>query len=314
MTIGLPDVFERMYMQKFRELAGQFGEFVEYERDRGARDIGLHLSHKMEDGSERLSSSLCWFQMKGLMSTTLSKEEFEGLEEVKIPLRVNHLQFWYLQPMPTYLALYVKSVDEFLVLNLQKFIQEEWENGVLSLKAETATVSVPCGSVLDKSAFKLILRNGDIEEWSRILQQRDKDQLYLFTRDYEVIYNLGIEEDQKIVHRMVYWDWQSKIRGQVFIQRRVGSEKPDWEDLREHWQSSLHISELESVFPYLEFLPDPDLDVPEDELEYYEEYLIEDEHVSIHQFSNGTRVYGYNRSDEFIEYTMGIRLTRLDYR
>ena len=48
--VGKTDAFERKYMGKFRHFAGQFGEFVNYENDRGARDIGLHLTHRLQSG------------------------------------------------------------------------------------------------------------------------------------------------------------------------------------------------------------------------------------------------------------------------
>ena len=46
MRVGKSDAFEREYTQKFRLLAAEHGEFVHYERDRAARDIGLHLTRK----------------------------------------------------------------------------------------------------------------------------------------------------------------------------------------------------------------------------------------------------------------------------
>lgn len=92
--IGMTDVFERQYLAKFRAFAANFGEFVSYERDRGVRDIGLHLTHKLKAGSERMSGARCWFQMKGIMKTTLSKTEFEKQGEIKISLSVDHLKYW----------------------------------------------------------------------------------------------------------------------------------------------------------------------------------------------------------------------------
>ena len=77
LQIGITDAFERDYMQRFRALAGKFGEFVFYERDRGARDIGLHLTHKLASDKERMSTAFCWFQMKGVMAETLTDKQFE---------------------------------------------------------------------------------------------------------------------------------------------------------------------------------------------------------------------------------------------
>jgi hypothetical protein len=47
--IGPYDEFEGNYKQKDRSLAQPYGEFVEYERDRAAIDIGLHLTEIADD-------------------------------------------------------------------------------------------------------------------------------------------------------------------------------------------------------------------------------------------------------------------------
>lgn len=80
-VVGKTDAFERKYMEKFRAFASDFGEFVNYEHDRGARDIGLHLTHPLSSGKERVSTALVWFQMKGVMATTLPANEFEKLKK-----------------------------------------------------------------------------------------------------------------------------------------------------------------------------------------------------------------------------------------
>src|SRR5262245_6234683 len=91
--VGGTDAFERRYMAKFRALASAFGEFVSYERDRGARDIGLHLTRRLSSGKEALSSALCWFQMKGIMASSCSKEDFDQRESVGVALSVQHLRY-----------------------------------------------------------------------------------------------------------------------------------------------------------------------------------------------------------------------------
>src|SRR5258708_1487368 len=105
-------------MEKFRSFAAQFGQFVAYERDVATRDIGLHLTEPLESGGAKLTTCLCWFQMKGIMAETLPNEEAKTKSAFKYRLKVEHLKFWFLQPMPTYLALYVESLDRFLILNL----------------------------------------------------------------------------------------------------------------------------------------------------------------------------------------------------
>ncbi len=46
MKVGARDDFENDYMGKFRALAAPHGLFVEYERDRAGRDIGLQLTRR----------------------------------------------------------------------------------------------------------------------------------------------------------------------------------------------------------------------------------------------------------------------------
>ena len=48
MRVAANDDFEHVYMQKFRALAAPWGEFVAYERDRAARDIGLHSNPEVD--------------------------------------------------------------------------------------------------------------------------------------------------------------------------------------------------------------------------------------------------------------------------
>ena len=59
LEIGETDVFEQAYMAKFKNFAAKFGEFVTYERDRAARDIGLHLTKPRRGGKKQVSSTLC---------------------------------------------------------------------------------------------------------------------------------------------------------------------------------------------------------------------------------------------------------------
>lgn len=254
-VVGKTDAFERKYMEKFRAFASKFGEFVKYEHDRGARDIGLHLTQKLRSGKERLTAALCWFQMKGLMDSTLSAKQFEAKKkegEITLPLEVSHLRYWYLQPMPTYLVVYVESVDTFFVMNVQDYIVKRWGRKILALKQKTVTVSIPTDSELDEQAFTLILTKSDIEEWKKVLGENEKD-VTICLRDYDLIWHFGTAAERKVEHRVVFMDWQSKTRGQFYIQERQLKAKGRWHTLREHWQYMMNVFDLEGVYPYVEF-------------------------------------------------------------
>ncbi|MCI0557417.1 MAG: DUF4365 domain-containing protein [Nitrososphaera sp.] len=303
-TVGITDAFERHYMQKFRLFAATFGEFVTYERDRGARDIGLHLTHKRRSGKERLSTALCWFQMKGIMKSSLSAKAFADVKEVKIALNVEHLRYWYLQPVPTYLVVYIESVDTFLVMNVQEYVAKEWGKGILSLKKKTTSVSVPTESVLDAQAFHLILVKGDIGEWSKALDA-DATSVRLCRRDYDLIWHLGTAKKRGVSHRIVFLDYQSKTRSQLLIQERSNGAN-EWESIRDHWQYMMNIVDLPEAYPYIEFFSLDEGSISS--------WLLDDDVSSDAPdlvLSNGEVIRGTNCSFEYFEYTMGCRLNKL---
>lgn len=300
MTIGQKDVFERVYMEKFRQFASHFGEFVHYERDRGARDIGLHLVKKLSNGQEKLASAFCWFQMKGMMEKTLTKEKFIKSRTVELSLKVDHLKYWFLQPNPTYLAVYVESVDIFLVQNMKKYIDKRWGKGILTLQQKTVTVEVPTNSVLDEQAFYNIMVDSDIDEWSRILDQPSSN-LKMCRRDYLTIYNIGTAEERGVECRMIIRDWISKSRIEIYIEEKSVDQEQDaeWKRTREHWQASTEIDDLEDAYPYLNFLSSDD---------YYDE---DDESNYCFTFSNGNSVVGVDCSREYYYFDIGIELNEV---
>lgn len=304
-VVGKTDTFERKYMEKFRLLASEFGEFVHYEHDRGARDIGLHLTEKRSSGKERLSTALCWFQMKGIMESTLSKAEYDSTEEVAIQLKVPHLRYWYLQPMPTYLVLYVECADQFLVTNIQEYVTANWGREILKLDQETSKIKVSKESVIDGQAFALILQKSNIEEWKKVLGAKD-DDLRLCHRDYGLIWHFGTALERGVEHCLVYLDWQSKTRGQLYIKERKIETIDAWETLREHWQYMMNISQLEDAYPYLEFFADQE---KEDELSWM--YEDEEHGLPSIMLPNGDAVTGEDAAGEYFHYEMGVRLNEI---
>lgn len=301
-VVGKTDSFERKYMEKFRSLATQFGEFVNYEHDRGARDIGIHLTQKLTSGKERLSAALCWFQMKGVMASTLSESEYENSEEVSIQLKVDHLRYWYLQPMPTYLAVYIECADLFLIANIQEYVTKKWGRRILKLKQKTASIAVSRESLLDEQAFQLILAKSDLEEWKKALGAED-DEIGLCRRDYDLIWHFGTAVERNVEHRFVFWDWQSKTRGQLFIEEKNAESEDEWETLREHWQYKMNISQLEDEYPYLELFADQDR---EDALSWeYDEGGYGGPSITL---PNGDLVCGEDAAGEYYYYEMGVKL------
>ena len=304
-VVGREHAFERIYMGKFRSFTSRFGEFVSYENDRGARDLGLHLTHKLDSGKERLSTALCWFQLKGIMSSTLSKLDFNNLLEVKVRLEVSHLQYWYLQPMPTYLVLYIECVDKFLVINIQDYIERKWGKRILSLEQSTATVYVPKESVLDNQAFQLILKRSDLADWSKVIEV-DIEEISPCYRDYEVIWHLGTAEKRRVSHSLRFLDWQSKLRSEIMIEEYSDGNVDNRITIRKHYEYRMSISDLAESFPYLDF----------DILDESEQYLLydeDDDYLEYRTFTTplGDRIYGEDKQGELIEYNMRISLNEL---
>ena len=296
--IGSSDRFESVYTQKFRERTARLGEFVTYERDRGVRDIGIHITTKLQDGNERLTTALVWFQLKGIMATTLTSAQFKLADSITVRLAVGHLRYWYLQPVPTYLVVYVECADEFLVLNVSKYVASTWGKAILSLDQKTATVRIPKDSILDDQAFLLIARPHDIEEWKKALGE-DNMQLGVCYRDYDLIWTLGSANARGVTHIIEFWDWQTKTRGQLYI-----AEIDDRENrsvLREHWQYGMSIDDLGDTYPYLEFYAIED------------DYFLDDDELEVPPVSlpNGDVVQGINAAGEFFRYVIGIRLNEV---
>jgi hypothetical protein len=304
--IGQNDVFERHYMANFRAFASRFGEFVTYERDRGARDIGLHLTRKLQAGQEGMSSALCWFQMKGIMAKKLSSDRFRKLRSVPVPLKVKHLKYWFLQPMTTYLAIYIESIDKFLVLDIQKYLEKNWGRKILSLDHTSVIVHVPTDHIFDDKVFSLILKESDIKTWMKVFNAQESD-IRLFHRDYDLIWSLGTASKRKVKHKVVLWDWQSKTRTQLRIEEKAIRDKSKWKIIRHHFQYLRW--DLETLYPYIMFFF---LEEQDNEKNYE---FINDNYYEVPQImlSNGDSINGENISDEYLEYQAGAKLNELGW-
>ena len=124
-VIGNEDLFEGIYEEKFRALVRQFGEFVQYERDRAALDIGLHLTTPT-GAQRRVSHTRIWFQLKGIHKQTLPLNAYQHAETVGVSVRLDHLKFWFASPEPIYLAVFVEAADIFLVEDVREIVYRRW--------------------------------------------------------------------------------------------------------------------------------------------------------------------------------------------
>ena len=161
--IGRSDVFEGCYTEKFRMLVREFGEFVKYERDMAAIDIGLHLT--TPTGTQHhVSRTRIWFQLKGLQKETLSLNDCQSASDIPVPIRLAHLKFWFVSPEPIYLAVYVEAADTFLVEDVRELVYRQWGEdfltpGTFGEAQQTVTVRVRTDATLTPERFELMRRH-----------------------------------------------------------------------------------------------------------------------------------------------------------
>ena len=210
--------------------------------------------------------------------------------------------------MPTYLVVYIESVDTFLVLNVQNYISEKWGKSILRFPQKTATVEVSKDSVLDEHAFELILRKGDINQWIKVLEITS-DQASLCLRDYQLIYSAGTVKKRGYEQRLRFWDWLSKMRVQMYFEERKASSSDKWAVIREHWQSKEISQSLEDMLPYLEFFPlSPTKRLGK--FEYEDDDWLENRLT----LKNGEVLCGTMFDFEFVEYRLGYNLNELGFQ
>lgn len=151
-SIGGEDVFEGTYTNKFRLLVGGEGEFIQYDRDRVAIDIGLHLT--TPDGTARHPShTRIWFQLKGAHRETLPLEDFQARGHVTVRVKLEQLKFWFASPEPIYLVLYVEAADKFLAEDVRELVYRQWGEEFLVAATfrddqQKVTVKIPTNAVL----------------------------------------------------------------------------------------------------------------------------------------------------------------------
>ncbi len=105
------EVFEDRYTDAFKERFHGRGLLVRYDRDRAARDVGVHLS---APGSLELSNVRLWFQLKGVHRETCDAAALESMETVPVDLSVNDVKKWYAAPEAVYIVGYLEALDEFI--------------------------------------------------------------------------------------------------------------------------------------------------------------------------------------------------------
>lgn len=160
--IGEQDEFEGVYTEKFRSLARPFGEFIKYERDRTAIDVGLHLTESPNRKFRTVSNTRVWFQLKGIRESTLPTSDFASSIDVALDLDINKLKFWYASPEAIYLAVYIECADIFLAEDIKDIIDRQWGERIFHLETfraeqKKARVRVLTSATLDNDRWRQML-------------------------------------------------------------------------------------------------------------------------------------------------------------
>jgi hypothetical protein len=162
--IGEQDEFEGNYTEKFRSLAKPYGEFVKYEHDRAAIDIGLHLTQTTDSKYKNLSNTRIWVQLKGVHSSTLKLEDFTNAEYVTLDLKIDHLRFWHASPEAVYLIVYIECADLFLAEDIRDVVDRQWGENIFQpttfrQNQEKARVRVSTSAILDDKVWSHMLKH-----------------------------------------------------------------------------------------------------------------------------------------------------------
>jgi hypothetical protein len=127
LLISPQDDFESRYVVKFKAEAQKYGIFVNYEKDRAALDLGLHLTEAVDPKYKKPTQIRVWFQLKGIQENTLSYQQYENAKSISLGgVPIEHLKFWYASPEPVYLAVYIESVDVFIVEDVRSIVLRTW--------------------------------------------------------------------------------------------------------------------------------------------------------------------------------------------
>lgn len=289
-------------LQRLEAFLRPYARYRLYPRRHGAGDLGLHLPEGIEAPAIRTAPALCWIQLRHLSVAQLASTQLAATDKVQVQLPVAGLREWYLQPVPAHLLLWVESVDEFLVLDLQRYVRQRWGARILTLRSPSAAVAVPASDFLDEAAFHAMAGRCGLDAWRSALSTRAGDNLYHRLNDLEIVYAVGAARSQGADFRMVFVDWQQKPQGQVVLQQRApGSLR--WVTLRESWKHAISIDDLEDRYPYLEPRPPERNDVTEEWSFAGDRYGVVE-----HTFSGGQRVIGEGAADQYIEYRIPVRL------
>lgn len=157
--VGTHDIFEQTYRNQLKALLAPHGQLVQYDEDRAALDLGLHLYERPTSVDSLLGHVRVWFQLKGIRESTLTGDQLRGMDDVPVgSLRIEHIRYWFAHPEPVYLVVYVEALDSFLAEDVRFLVER---NGGLPWLAdlaprqETTTLEVARSSTLERALAQM---------------------------------------------------------------------------------------------------------------------------------------------------------------
>jgi hypothetical protein len=160
-VVGTHDLFEQAYTADFRALTAPYGLFITYENDRAAIDVGLHLFDPTADPGT-VGQVKVWFQLKGIRASTISAEEMVCSEWVALSrLRSDHISYWFAQPEPLYLVVYLEALDRFLAADIRDLVEASggigWLRELEAVQQRTTTLRIPLTATLEDALHRMPL-------------------------------------------------------------------------------------------------------------------------------------------------------------
>jgi len=152
-AVGVQDRFEQRYTNRLKDLLSEHGQFVHYENDRAALDLGLHL-YGANAGAGVLGQIRVWFQLKGITESRLGAEQLRAADAVAVTgLSTDHIRYWFAHAEPVYLVVFVEALDEFLAADIRDLVEPRgglrWLNEIQGSDQKTATLHMPLAASLE---------------------------------------------------------------------------------------------------------------------------------------------------------------------
>ncbi|QWZ07815.1 hypothetical protein KRR39_20885 [Nocardioides panacis] len=123
MSTTIPEEeFEDGYVLELRRRLHGRSLWLEYDRDRGAIDLGIRLKRT---GTNEVGQTRVWFQLKGLHAATLNAAKFND-KGAYADVEIAHLREWYDAPEVVYIAVWVESISEFVALDVRELVENRW--------------------------------------------------------------------------------------------------------------------------------------------------------------------------------------------